>query len=182
MRIGRVLVGAGDGFVDRVLCVIGTIAFSQVPEFIQQYLQRLGGHLDEARRQVAQFAQVAEQSGLTLDHLIGQTSANADTAVSKLSGVINAAVARVDTLSAAQTAIEHATLWERPFVFLRHVDPAIAHATWSIFRPAVPTTVEGLIYALAGMIVMLTVYHAGIKLPLRHAIRARHTRTAAQIA
>ena len=30
--------------------ILGAALFSQLPEFFQQYLQRLGGHLDEARR------------------------------------------------------------------------------------------------------------------------------------
>jgi hypothetical protein len=182
MKLGRALVGAGDGLIDRVLCVIGTIAFSQMPEFMQQYLQRLGGHLDEARRQVVQFENVARQSGLTLDRLIGQTSANSDAAVAKLSGVMTEAVQRVDTLSSAQAAIQNASLWERPFVFVHHVDPEIARATWSIFKPAVPTTAEGLVYALIGMLVLLSVYHAGVRYPIARTVRARRNRAVAQVA
>ena len=40
---GKTLLGAGDGLLDRALCVAGTVLFSQIPEFMQQYLQRLGG-------------------------------------------------------------------------------------------------------------------------------------------
>ena len=176
MKLGRVLLGAGDGVLDRALCVLGTIAFSQIPEFMQQYLQRLGGHLDEARRQLAQFRHTAEQSGLTLDHFIKQTGANSDAAVAKLGGVMTDAVARVDELQAAQTAIQNASLWERPFVFLRNYDPSIGHAAWAIFKPAVPTTVEGLVYALAGMLFLLTFYHAGVKYPIRRVVRLHRSR------
>jgi hypothetical protein len=116
MNPARTLLGAVEGLLDRALCVIGAVIFSQVPEFMQQYLQRLGGHLDEARRQLQQFQQAAAQSGLTLDRLIGQTSANADPAVARLGGVMTAAVARVDALQTAQSAIQHASLWNRPFV------------------------------------------------------------------
>jgi hypothetical protein len=35
----------GETLLDRVLCVAGAITLSQAPEFFQQYLQRLGGHL-----------------------------------------------------------------------------------------------------------------------------------------
>ena len=47
-----------DTSLDRVFSILGAAAFSQVPEFIQQYLQRLGGHLDEAKRQVEIIANV----------------------------------------------------------------------------------------------------------------------------
>jgi hypothetical protein len=175
MKPGRTLLGAGESLLDRVLCVAGAIIFSQVPEFMQQYLQRLGGHLDEARRQLQQFEHAAAQSGLSLDRLIGQTSANANSAVAKLGGVMTEAVTRVDTLTAAQSAIQHASLWSRPFVFLQHLDPSIARATWAVFQPAVPTTVEGLIYALLGMLILMAFYHLGIKYPLTRGQRSAQT-------
>ncbi|MES1194692.1 MAG: DUF2937 family protein [Opitutus sp.] len=173
MNPGRKLLGAVEGLLDRVLCVVGAILFSQAPEFMQQYLQRLGGRLDEARLHVLQFQHTAAESGLTLERLISQTTANADPAVARLGGVMTAAIARVGTLEQAQTAILHASLWARPFVFLRNFDPAIARSTWSIFRPAVPTTLEGLVYALLGMLVLLAVYRLGLKYPATRLARAR---------
>jgi Protein of unknown function (DUF2937) len=172
VKLGQTLLGASAGLLDRALCVIGAVVFSQIPEFMQQYLQRLGGHLDEARRQLLHFQQAAAQSGLSLDHLIDHTTANADPAVARLSAVMTDAIARVDTLAAAQSASQDASFWSRLFVFLRHVDLAIARATWAIFKPAVPTTVEGLAYALFGMLVLIAIYHLGIKYPIACA-RAR---------
>ena len=172
MKPGQSLLSAGEGLLDRVLCVLGAVAFSQVPEFMQQYLQRLGGHLDEARRQLEQFRHSAELSGLTLDRLITQTSTNTDAAVAKLGVVMTDAVTRVDTLTAAQSALQDASLWSRPFVFLRHIDTSIAHATWAVFKPAVPTTAEGFVYSLCGILVFLAIYHLGIKYPIT-CVRAR---------
>lgn len=171
MNLGRKLLDAGDTLIDRVLCVVGALVFSQAPEFMQQYLQRLGGHLDEARRQLAHFQQVAAQSGLTLDRLISQTTANSEPTVAKLGGVIRETATRVDTLATAHDALLHASLWTRPFVFLRHMDSGIASATWTIYQPAVPTTIEGLIYALAGMITLLLLYHFAVKLPLARRLK-----------
>ncbi len=173
MNPGRKLVGAVEGLLDRALCVVGAILFSQAPEFMQQYLQRLGGRLDEARLHVLQFQHTAAESGLTLERLIGQTTSNADPAVARLGGVMTDAISRVATLEQAQAAILHASLWTRPFVFLRNFDPAIARSTWSIFRPAVPTTAEGLVYAVLGMLVLLIVYHLGLKYPAVCLARAR---------
>lgn len=166
----------GERLFDRILCVAGAVAFSQFPEFIQQYLQRLGGHLDEARRQVMKFTEVAAQSKLTLPEFIIRTNHNSDEAVAKLGGVMQGAVDRVSELSFANAAMHDASLWERPFVFLRYVDPEIAGATWSIYQPAVPTTIEGLIYALIGMGCVLSLYYGAIKYPLSTALRARRAR------
>ena len=180
MKAGKALLGAGDGLLDRALCVIGTVLFSQIPEFMQQYLQRLGGHLDEARRQLEQFHQAAAQSGLTLERLINQTATNPDPAVAKLGGVMTESIMRVDTLTAAQAALQQASLWSRPFVFVQHIDTSIARSTWAIFQPAVPTTIEGLVYALLGMLTLLAVYHLGIKYPVRQSLARRAQRRTAR--
>ena len=92
-----------EGLLDRVLCVAGAILFSQVPEFMQQYLQRLEGHLDEAKLAVERFKDAARQSGMSLDQLITGASQNPDPAMGRLGGVVRTAVARVDELGAADT-------------------------------------------------------------------------------
>ena len=107
-----------ETLLDRVLCVCGAVAFSQLPEFMQQYLQRLEGHLDEARLQVDRFKAAAAQAGTTLDQMIAGAGQNPDPAMARLGGVIRASVARVDDLSAADAALRHATMWNRPFAFL----------------------------------------------------------------
>ncbi|RXK53179.1 DUF2937 family protein [Oleiharenicola lentus] len=163
MKSGRGFLSLFDSLTDRILCVVGAVLFSQGPEFMQQYLQRLGGHLDEARRQLATFQKTADQAGLTLDQFISQTAANADSAVAKLGGVMSDSVDRVASLQSAHDALLSAALWERPFVFVRQLDPSIARATAGVYQPAVPTTAEGLVYALAGMLIILALYHLGLK-------------------
>ncbi|MDQ5979073.1 MAG: hypothetical protein QG602_2047 [Verrucomicrobiota bacterium] len=163
MKSGRGFLSIFDSLTDRILCVVGAALFSQGPEFMQQYLQRLGGHLDEARRQLATFQKTADQAGLTLDQFISQTAANADSAVANLGGVMTDSDERVTALQTAHDALLQAALWERPFVFLRHLDTGIARATAGVYQPAVPTTAEGLIYAFAGMLFILALYHLGLK-------------------
>jgi hypothetical protein len=167
-----------EKFLDRVLCVAGAVIFSQLPEFLQQYLQRLGGHLDEARRQLGQFQQTAAQSGLTLDRLIADTKAQTEPAVAQLGQVMANTAARVDALQTAESSLRHASLWTRPFVFLRHVDGPIARATWSAFRPGVPTTFEGMVYAGLGMFAFLALYYGAVRYPVRRAWRRRAARRA----
>jgi len=174
----RSLLAGGEGLLDRLLCVVGAVLFSQLPEFIQQYLQRLGGHLDEACRQLEQFRAVAAQSDLTLDQLIARNLGSGEPTVARLGRVIQATTERVDALAAADAAIRQASMLSRPFVFLRHLDFSIVHATWTIFKPAVPTTVEGLFYAVCGMLLALAFYHGGVKIIVRRAWRRRAERCA----
>jgi hypothetical protein len=170
------ILSVGDGLVDRLLCVVGAVLCSQLPEFIQQYLQRLGGHIDEARRQLDQFREVAAKSGLTLDQLAAKSQANTESSVARLGQLVHDTADRVDALAAADAAIRNASIFTRPFVFLRHVDVSIAQATWTIFRPAVPTTGEGILYAAIGVLLILAFYHGAVRYPVRRAWRRRAER------
>mgnify|MGYP001005702136 CR=1 FL=1 len=163
MRAIKSLLLAGESLIDRVLCVVGAVAFSQAPEFMQQYLQRLGGHLAEARRQLSQFEDIARQAGRSLQDLAGQYQVSGDTSISALGKLMTRTQQRVDELAAAETALRQASVWTRPFVFLRNLDSEIAQGTAGVFRPAVPTTAEGLLYALAGIVVILALYHGVLK-------------------
>jgi Protein of unknown function (DUF2937) len=173
MGLRTTMIATGDGLIDRLVCVCGAVGLSQMPEFIQQYLQRLGGHVDEARHQVEQFRTVATQSHETLEQLITQTTANADAAVSRLGQVMNDAVTRLQTLQSDQALIANAPPWKQPFVFLSHADPQIVHKTWSIFRPGIPFTLEGITYGVVGLCLFLTLYHFLVRVPVRATYRRR---------
>lgn len=174
IRPVRSLLISVEGVFDRLLCVVGGALFSQLPEFIQQYLQRLGGHLDEARRQLEQFQNVAAQSHVSLHQFIVQTQGSNEPTVAQLGRVMQATVERVHDLAAAEAAIRGASLFTRPWEFFRHLDFSIAHATWAVFKPAVPTTVEGLGYAVIGVLLTLVMYHGAVRYPVRRAWRRRH--------
>jgi hypothetical protein len=130
---------------------------------MQQYLQRLGGHLAEAQRQLDLFRDAASRSGATLEQFILQTRNNPNAGLSRLGTVMNETAERTASLQTAHDALLHSSLWTRPFVFFRHLDLGIAQGTWTAYKPAVPTTLEGLVYALAGMLVLLAFYHVGLK-------------------
>lgn len=166
----------GETFLERALCVLGAVAFAQFPEFAQQYLQRLGGALDEARRQLAHFELIASRAHLSLTDFIQRTRGNADTTVAQLADVIEGTQTRVNALSVAETALREASAWERPVVFLRHLDAALARGTLDVYRPAVPTTYEGAVYALAGIATVLVIYHGFIRYPVTQAWRRRQQR------
>lgn len=182
MRWLKPLFSAGATLVDRILCVLGAVLFSQAPEFMQQYLQRLGGHLAEARRQFAQFEEIAKQAGKNVHELATQYAANADPAVVSMGKLVNDAELRMNTLASAEAALRDASVWTRPFVFLRDLDWEIARGTGGIFKPAVPTTLEGLLYGLIGVIVILALYHGCISPLARRVWRGSSAKAEAKIA
>jgi hypothetical protein len=127
VRVGAWL----KSLVDGMGAAGGAAAASQLPEFVHQYLQRLGGHRDEAFN----FVQMLKSQG-------------ADAS----SAVFMAAQARADSLARAFDAIAQSSELFRPAVFLRHMDADIARATLDLFLPAVPLTGAGLLYGGIGLI------------------------------
>jgi hypothetical protein len=109
---------------------------------------------------------------MNLDTWIANVSAQHDASVARLGSVLLETRARVDSLAGAEAALRGASAWTRPFVFLRDFDPQIARGTWAAFRPAVPTTAEGLCYAAAGMVAALAAYHLGVGIAFRRLRRA----------
>ncbi|MCW5751979.1 MAG: DUF2937 family protein [Alphaproteobacteria bacterium] len=127
-----------DVLLGAMACIWAAL-FSQVPAFLQQYLQRLGGHLDEARR-------LREQA----PHLL----------------------TRIDELRMAHDSLLMAEPLARPFVAVRHLQKDIALRALEFFQPALPLTLEGLMYAGAGMVFAVLVFNL-LSLPFRGKGRAR---------
>ena len=168
------------GYLDRIVCLLGAVSFAQAPEFFQQYFQRLGGHLDEARRTLAQFELAARASGKPFERFVSDTLVNPDPGLAKLGQTMHDTAERVANLQAAHQALGDANAWSRPWAFFRHLDSSIAHATLEVFKPAVPTTLEGALYAALGLAVAFTLWYLIIRLPMeawgeRRAARKRAT-------
>jgi len=153
----RWLLGKVDTLTGAVFTGAAGAALSQLSAFIQQYLQRLGGHLDEARR--------------NYDLLLGaERYRQLDQAAREI--LANDALARVNEIQGAHDAIVNAGLFARPFVFLRHLDTDVAERTLAQFKPALPVDTEGLVYAGLGLVLGLALYEL-LKLPFAAAFRHR---------
>jgi hypothetical protein len=126
-----------------------------------------------ARLAVDRFKDAAAQSGMSLDQLVAGAAQNPDPSMGKLGVVVQAAVARVDELRASDAALRGASIAAKPFVFLAHMDRGIARATLAIYKPAVPTTAEGLVYAALGTVIALALYHLLVRGPIARRMRRR---------
>lgn len=126
-----------------VFAGVAGAAVSQFQAYVQQYVQRLGGHLDEAQRIVETI----------------QNSERYRTMAATARDLILAdARARVDEIRAALDAIDGAGMLAKPFVFVAHIDTEIAARTLDNFSPALPVDAASLIYAGMGLIVGLVLW------------------------
>ena len=58
--------------------LIGAIGGSQVPRFVQEYEQRLGGAFQEASRQLAEYRRVADESRLPFPAYVQRLTTSPD--------------------------------------------------------------------------------------------------------
>lgn len=134
-----------DSLIGVAIAAIAGLAASQLLAFIQQYQQRLGGHLDEAR--------------LNLQRAL-------ETGGAGRQEIARAAADRVAELEAADQAIRAAGVFSKPIAFLQHLDGTIADGTLQTFQPALPLDPTSLAYGGAGIVLAWILYN-GIKAPFR---------------
>ena len=144
MIIGRVLAVA--------IGLLSGLAGAQMPEFAQQYRQRLGGAIDELRRVVTRFDDDAKASGLTREQAIRRLADNADPVARGRATATEEVVARLGRLEGQQRAFDQTGRFGRLVLFTREANPGLARATYLDYEPAWPATSEGLAAGGAGFL------------------------------
>ncbi|HAU69069.1 MAG: DUF2937 family protein [Arenicella sp.] len=125
----------------------GAVAGSQLPEFSQQYRQRLGGALQELEHVVNRFEQDATAVGLTVETALTELE-TADHELFKKRGIsMRSHVSRYQQLSQQQQAFEELDPMLRPVALLQGYDKVTLDATWEAYEPAVPLNASGGIWA-----------------------------------
>ena len=141
----------------RMIAGIGGLALaivlSQFPEYAQQYTQRLGGAVDELRVITEDFDRAALAGGLDRTTALERYNASNDEFLAGRGMSMTATFQRYEALSATLVRIENAGPIERFQSLPAYLDTDIGQRTLDNYRPAVPVTMEGILYAGGGFIV-----------------------------
>lgn len=129
----------------------GAAGLSQFPEFSQQYMQRLGGAVDELARQVRRYESDAAEAGLSLPGYIDALAAEGRLAKRQAANM-SEDVDRHARLSASLAQLEGAGPFTRARLAAHFSDRDVAERAWDAFRPAVPATFEGAVFAGTGFV------------------------------
>ncbi|HLH11642.1 MAG TPA: DUF2937 family protein [Methylovirgula sp.] len=143
------------------------IATTQMPEFWQQYRQRLGGAIDELSAIVAQFDAQAAAQKLTEHEAVARLEANSDRLVQGQGDEMQRIIERLARLHRAAAAFDNPNVAGRWLNLFETFDPYIAERTYETFQPALPTTTEGFLAGIIGFIIGGGIVHL-IGLPIRH--------------
>lgn len=128
------------------------LVLSQFPEYAQQYTQRLGGAVDELRIITERFDSEAAAAGLGRDEALARYVGSTDGFIVGRGTSEAANFLRYEQLSATLARIEGADALERFQSLPAYLDTDIGQRTLENYRPAVPVTMEGILYAGAGLI------------------------------
>ncbi|MHA1599828.1 MAG: DUF2937 family protein, partial [Alphaproteobacteria bacterium] len=94
--------------------VAGAGSASQFPTYYQQYLQRLGGRLDQAQIQVTRIETAAREEGMTLVQYIDTFTSSVEPAHQQQGTILREEVADLSRLRDAVEALTLAEPVERP--------------------------------------------------------------------
>jgi hypothetical protein len=141
----------------RIIAGIGGLALAatlgQFPEYAQQYTQRLGGAVDELRVITADFDRAAAAGGLDRTAALARYNASNDEFLAGRGVSMTATFQRYEELSATLVRIEGAGAVERFQSLPAYLDTDIGRRTLENYQPAVPVTMEGVLYAGSGFII-----------------------------
>lgn len=141
-----------SGLLDRIFILVGAFGGSQIPSFMQQYVNRLSGHIDELHYQIQLWNQMAAISGKSLQAYVEKFAANSDSEFSRHGEYMQTMLHRWNDLSQSYQMIQESSLWSRPFVFISHLNSDIFKATWLSYVPQMTLTLESTCYTLAGFV------------------------------
>ncbi len=132
------------------VALVSGVATSQLPEFAQQYRQRMGGAIDALEEVKADFVADAAATSLSVSAALEHMAQSADELVQLRGESIGRSLDRLTDLKEQQLAMTTAAAFERVWIFVKQPDVKLSQATWSDFEPAVPVTVEGGVLAGIG--------------------------------
>jgi hypothetical protein len=140
-------------FLRRIAVLIGlffALVASQLPEYAQQYRQRLGGAIDELNMLIQRFETEAAQSGMDQQQGITHLQQSDDRFVQQRGDQMRDTIVRRDRLAQQSEDFAKAGPVGRMFVLAEDFDPQIAARAYQAYEPAIPTTSEGLIAGIVG--------------------------------
>ena len=109
------------------------LPFSQLPEFRQQYSQRLGGTVDELRIIIKEFDADAANSNLDRSSALRRMHENQEPFIRDQGTRMNDRVARLERLESQQHAFGAGGLFTQ-IAFLWSYDPELAQRTWHNYK------------------------------------------------
>jgi hypothetical protein len=148
-----------NGILDRFCAALGGFILAQFPQYIQQYMMRLSGHLEELKIHIRQMEQNSLLTGKSLEQYIQKFLNSQDPDFMHQGILIQKMVSRFNYFLIDLKSLKEASSITRPFVFLSHIKSDIAYETINSFQPGITFTMESLTYFLIGIVLGYLLYN-----------------------
>ncbi len=149
-------------FIDRIVFAVGVLVFLQLPNFIDQYTQRLGGYYDSEKEHLELYQGIADKyyEG-DLDKLIKSFGNSNQPGMKETAGELENISSKVQEIEHGLDILQNASFLRQVGYMILHVDTKLARGTLKAYTPGMPFTSEGLLSGLIGG-VLVSLFFNGI--------------------
>ena len=147
-----------ESLLDRIITVSGALIFAQMPAFIVQYQQRLGGHVDELKHLVDKFRLYATSNNRTLEEYISVHLESTVKEFASTGQLMNENLTRFNELTAAMKELADSSGLPKLFIFFKNIDMDIYRGTMKDFVPGITFSTDAMLYGLAGIVFFMLFY------------------------
>ncbi len=152
--------------LDKIFFACGVIIFLQLPHFIDQYTQRIGGYAESKIQQLGEYQSIAENNfDGNLALLIENFKNSPDKAIQQTGENISTTQDDVSTINAEIKTLENDGLMMKVVFLSTNLRFNIAKGTLSSFKPGIPLNLWALVYGLFGGILFSLIFNGTTKVP-----------------
>ncbi|TDR19317.1 DUF2937 family protein [Marinicella litoralis] len=152
--------------IDKIFFAVGVMLFLQLPHFIDQYTQRMGGYADSQKQQIQEYQTIADQHfNGDLDAYMQRLQLNADPAVAESAEQMDQRLKNAASIEKELKVFEQEALWYQVPYFISHIRYDLAKGTAENFSPGLPLNLWAWGYGLIGGVLFSLLFNGAVKLP-----------------
>ncbi|MCB1582089.1 MAG: DUF2937 family protein [Marinicella sp.] len=152
--------------LDKIFFATGVLVFLQLPHFIDQYTQRMGGYAASQNEQIKEYQAIANQHyNGDLNLYLERLQQNADPAVAESAKQMGKRINGAESIQKELQVFEQEPLWYQIPYFITHLRLDLANGTAQNFAPGVPINLWAWGYGLIGGILFSLLFNGVTKTP-----------------
>lgn len=152
--------------LDKICFALGAIIFLQLPHFIEQYTQRMGGYASSQTEQIKEYQNIANQHfNGNLDAYITRLEQNTDPAIAESAHQISQRITKTQQIQKELSVFESKPLWYQVPYFITHLRMDLANGTAQNFSPGLPINLWAWGYGLVGGVLFSLLFNGMVFIP-----------------
>ena len=151
---------------DKIFFTTGVILFLQLPHFIDQYTQRIGGYSESKNQQLASYQIIAQNNfDGDIEKLIKNFISSTDKAVRETGENIEQIKDEALILKHEVEILDDENLLSKVIFLSTNLRYDLAKGTLRSFQPGIPLNVWALVYGLIGGILFSLLFNGSVFIP-----------------